>query len=479
MRISEYYGLNRTQPTLDFVDVDIWGDTRVFIDPHGLRLLTNPWSQECVATIQNFFQTVLDAIHEGNNDVAKSLLSVLREPNETHLGLSIGRANGKALGDTTSVYVWEALSRSEAVKSGLLEDLEDTILMIDGISSDIISDMTTNIIRGPLIHYTQDMASYYGIPLVDEVDSGLIWNPHTKRWIRNYERLPIAENNKLLLVPKAIVRRRMEYDVDEYYRHYLLEYLKGIELNANSGLVQLLKNGNKRVNIKDLKEKYGTGKAAIVRETKNHPEILDRYREVKRNSFRPPLDHYDLSDMEGTPSPDWEALLNNVLMINTGVHESHDYEKAIESFFTAIFYPSLTNPVTQTEIHEGRKRIDITYSNMAQRGFFYWLALNFSSANIFVECKNYSGEVGNPQLDQLSGRFSPSRGQVGILVCRSFDNKELFLTRCKDTANDQRGFILVLDDADLRSLINEKLTKEAQDFLILSQQFHNLIMDRN
>lgn len=78
-------------------------------------------------------------------------MRVLREPNETHLGLSAGRSKGRALGTELARDVWKALSQSEAAKSGLLRDLEDTILMVEGISVDIVSDMTTNIIRGPLI----------------------------------------------------------------------------------------------------------------------------------------------------------------------------------------------------------------------------------------------------------------------------------------------------------------------------------------
>ncbi len=74
----------------------------------------------------------------------------------------------------------------------------------------------------------------------------------------------------------------------------------------------------------------------------------------------------------------------------------------------------------------------------------------------FVECKNYGNEVGNPELDQLSGRFSPSRGLIGILVCRSFRNKEKFLERCADTARDARGFIVPLDDRDLKAMAEQR-----------------------
>jgi len=108
-----------------------------------------------------------------------------------------------------------------------------------------------------------------------------------------------------------------------------------------------------------------------------------------------------------------------------------------------IAYPNLTNPIVQHKIHDGRKRIDITYTNMAVNGFFKWVATHYPAPHIFVECKNYGREVGNPELDQLSGRFSPSRGQIGILVCRSFQNEKRFLKGCADTARDFRGFILL------------------------------------
>ena len=39
-----------------------------------------------------------------------------------------------------------------------------------------------------------------------------------------------------------------------------------------------------------------------------------------------------------------------------------------------------------------------------------------------VECKNYSRDLKNPELEQLSGRFSPRRGQVGIAACRTIED---------------------------------------------------------
>jgi hypothetical protein len=459
MRVSEYYRLERTQASLDFVDVDISADTPVFISPKALTMLPSEFGDECVHLVQSFFQTVLDHIRGDRNDQAEWLLRNLREPNETRLGLSKGRARGHALGGGSAHEVWKALSESEAAKSGLLEDLEDTVLMIEGVSTDIVSDMATNIIREPLILYTQRMCGHYGIPMYDDVDSGPLWNSTGKVWHSKFAKLPIADNNRLLLVPKAIVRIQLQYDAGEYFRHFLLTRMQQAELDANTELVEVIRSGRgsrqrerRRVTKKSLMEKYGTGKKTIVRETQKYPEALDQYRAVKRSEKHLPLTLDDIASIEGEETPDWDRLVKDVRDVPVGRVDATRYEKAVEGLLTALFYPNLTNPIVQHEIHNGRKRIDITYTNMAVNGFFKWVAAHYACAHVFVECKNYGKEVGNPELDQLSGRFSPSRGQVGLLVCRTFENKQLFMERCADTARDSRGFILPVDDNDLALL---------------------------
>jgi Restriction endonuclease len=113
--------------------------------------------------------------------------------------------------------------------------------------------------------------------------------------------------------------------------------------------------------------------------------------------------------------------------------------------------------VKEQEIDSGRKRVDISYTNAARDGFFYRLhtAQQVASNFIMVECKNYSSDVGNPELDQLTGRFSTNRGKLGILVSRSFDERALFIARCRDTAQAGRGFILPLVDEDIYVMLED------------------------
>lgn len=59
-------------------------------------------------------------------------------------------------------------------------------------------------------------------------------------------------------------------------------------------------------------------------------------------------------------------------------------------------------------------------------------------------------ELNNPELDQLSGRFGHQRGFFGMLLCRRMDDRGRIIARCRDAASDGRGYMLVLEDADLR-----------------------------
>jgi hypothetical protein len=477
MRVSQHYRLKRTQAELDFVDVDVRGDTRLFLDPQAIRRLPGTWGPECVAYVQDYFTTVLAAISKGRDARARALLQGLREPNETHLGFSQGKARGRALGPESARSVWQALSTSQAARSGLLVHLEDTILLVPGIGPDIVSDITTNLIRLPLVKYTQDMCDQYGISMDSDVWTGPLWNPGTKSWEEGeLVPLPTTKNGRLLLTPKAIVRRRMAYDATEYYGDFIIPFLEQEEIRAGTSLVRVLKKKRtKYVTNTDLEKKYGADKKAIVRLTIQNPQLLSQYKRQKAQSPKGVLSDADLAAATGSALPDYDSLLQNVLKVQRGKKDADNYHAAVERLVSALFSTSLTLPNKEYPIHDGRKRIDIIYVN-AGGGFFGWVQANYPAANVIVECKNYTGDPANPELDQLSGRFSVSRGQFGLLLCRSFKNKRRFLNRCRDTAKDLRGYIVPLDDDDLAKLTKmHEAGDQTGEYKFLMDRFQYLL----
>jgi hypothetical protein len=457
-RFSDHFRLGKSQSELDFVDIPLDADLQLFVDPYALSIMHDQWFSECSGLVVDCFQRVIDGIRSGEHKRAYSILLHLREPNETHLGLSRARPAGRGIGSTQAHQIYLALRQSRAAQSGLLRDLEDCELLIPGISSDKISDITINIVRGKLAEYTETQCALFGIP-ARRVEGGVRWNPDTGWWENRYANLPIYQGRRILLVPKAAVRRRIACDHQEYYRHFVIEYLQAEHLHANSALVEVLKNGQRRVTKKALNAQHPISKEMLAAFSEQHPEVLDRYKASWPDNVSI-LNNQEIEERQRDPRPiDIAALPHQLDAIPPGAESASDYHSLMLGVLEALFYPSLYKPRKEQEIDGGRKRIDIEFNNRADRGFFKDLnALHrVPCPYIFVECKNYHTDPANPELDQLAGRFSPTRGKFGILTCRRVTDRQRMLERCRDVLRSDRGYILALDDQDIKSLLNAKV----------------------
>src|SRR5712692_3754680 len=276
---SVAFGVRKTQPELDFVDVSLNTDNRLFVDPFALSQRPDRWSQNAHLTVVTFFQAIIDDIRAGREDHALELLRHLREPNETRLGYSRQRSQGAGIGDEQAEDLFEALRDSSAVRTGFINSLEESELMIEGISHDKISDLTTNIIRGELAGYTTEQCVLHNVPTRD-VAMPPCFNTDAMDWQDRYLSLPIYGDRPILLVPKSIVRRTSAYRHPKYYQHFVLNYLQREELdNPQSRLVRTLRDGRRKVHKKDLVALYPRTKEFLYDFSRRHPEVLREYRE--------------------------------------------------------------------------------------------------------------------------------------------------------------------------------------------------------
>lgn len=450
---SEIFDLGLDQPRLDFVDITPDLDTPLFIDPFAISLKGDAWSETCHEHVAHFFQTALDHIRAGRKAQARTMLNGLSEPNETCLGLSSGRPAGRGVAGKQAIDVYESLAASQAAKSGILEELAECDLFIPGIGSDKISDITTNIIRRPLIEYTQAQCELHGIRLEGAYPSGRYWDMQAEEWRQDYTRLPVIGRRRLILVPKYTVRRKMALDSQEFYSHHILNFIQEEELARGSPFVRVLKNGERRPPTKkSLKERFPFSKEFLARFSEENQEVLQNYKNfyAKIDGAQGPLRHEDFEEQfdEAVFADALSASLRN---IPAGSANADRYHSFIIGALEFIFWPNLIYPKKEFPLHSGRKRIDITYTNAAQDGFFFraHTAHNVASRLIMAECKNYTKDPANPEIDQLAGRFGVNRGRLGLLVYRGVGDYDRLCARCRDTAKDDRGFMLPLGDEQI------------------------------
>lgn len=475
MKFSQHFNLGKEQAELDFVDVDTDRDIELYVDPYAIEIRDDDWSALCGDHIRSFFQAALDALRKGDERRAQHLISQLSEPNETFLGVSSGKPRGRGVGSFQGDLILSALRKSVAFTTGLLSDLAEAELFIEGIGRDKVSDLTTNIIRGPLLAYTKSQCDLHGVP-TRNVSTPPAWDAERTRWAARYAPLPMIGGKPILLVPKYTVRRELSLESQEFYNHHMIEFLKSEYEDANSGLVHVLKSGRRRVYKKDVKERHPFIKDDLAKFVAEHPQVLEMYKKLKgaQGALSPTeleegFDEAALAD----------ALGSRLASISPGNDTAGSYHSLSVGLLTFILYPDLIWPIKEREIHEGRKRVDIVFTNAARDGFFYAMmaAAQTRGTHVFVECKNYSTDVGNPELDQLMGRFGHQRGFFGLLLCRSDTNPDLTRARCRDAAQDGRGFVIVLTDADLHGLLGmisagrrsdvERFFKRRYDELVL------------
>lgn len=450
MKISEIYNLNKSQAEIDFVDIDTSEDLPLFLDPFFLGKKQDNWSIDATLTLRSFFQCVIDLIRSGNENDAKELFEHLHEPNSTCLGMSIGNPRGRGVGNQDADKIYENLLRSRAIQTGLIQDIEDNILFVDNFGKDKLSDMTTNIITYHLIIYTQNQCKLHNIPLSQGISSGYFWNRRSNEWEIEHTEMLIVDEHKILLVPKGIVSFCKGYTPDKYYNHFVLEYLQNEHLRLNSTLVQRRNNGVNFVTKKSLKDFNPQSKEFLRRFTREHPEVLGQFKnQTDINS----LTNFEITDIDITQVI--QNLIRRLKAVPSGSDSASDFHNIMIGILELVFYPHLINPIKEREIHDGRKRIDITFDNAAKNGIFYRLSENFKipCPFIFIECKNYSRDIVNPELDQISGRFSVNRGKIGFIICRHINDFQLFMDRCKDTFRDDRGLIIPLVDNDIILLL--------------------------
>lgn len=478
MRISKKLGLNVKQSELDFIDIDINNDTKLFLDPYFISKCDFPLANKMYMTIKNFFEYVLELLKEDSIDKAKEIFSYLGEPNETCLGMSKENVDGSGIGPINSENIINSLLTSKALKSNSITDIEDCKIFIKGVDRDRMSDMITNIIRKILNDYTIQQCKFWNIELCNVTNSNYYWEPQTRSWEYLDDEGLFVDGKRILLVPKRIVSYTSKYTPQIYYKQFALEYKRNEHLRFQTELVKYRKPKKgekigqpylyKKTVDEYIKKNEIVDKEWLDNFTEQHNNVFKDFKDNRRNLKN--LNPVDVNVRENETALEVsDYLIDKLMNISSGSTEATKYHHLMAIILEYLFYPSISCPVIEKEIHDGRKRIDIAFNNTADFGFFKNLVeiKQIPSAHIIVECKNYTNEVGNPELDQISGRFN-LYNKFGIITFRNYEDIKQFIRRCKDTCKDGRGFILPLCDEDIIELLKlrgESKFRDIDDYL--------------
>lgn len=263
MHISEKFNLNITgHNDIDFIDVDETNDTGLYLDPYVIQALHDDFCIEAQKYIDSFFAEVFRACKHHNLTRLRELLKYASEPNETNLGMKKVSKYGKGSTSDNLIKLFMEFYKIVCDSPNLDNNPMALCMYIKHFDKDHMSDLITNILRRLLYIFTLNQCYKWDISVSNnEIFLGYYWDYEMREWNKLCgPALVLNRNQKILLVPKHIVRSRYVYNVECYIRQYILKALQQWHLDNNTDMCtrREYKNGNVKIVPPIIDELYNS-----------------------------------------------------------------------------------------------------------------------------------------------------------------------------------------------------------------------------
>ncbi|MEW1982402.1 hypothetical protein AB0333_15960 [Citricoccus sp. NPDC079358] len=296
--IQKYYGITGPVP---FENVTVDTDNLMFLDPHVIRLRGEPdhFAAEAVRCLDSFFDTVARAVMSTDPAArthAESDLQRFTEPWETRLGMAETGFSGHGAASDIGTRIWEAMNTDlEALLHlGILKNIEELPLFVEGVDRDITSDITTRIVFGPLAAFTKQMLDHYPEfstqPHQTAEFDRQVWDPDQHTWAIERVTLPVTDGKALLLVPRGWTRRNLLMSPTRFFETSLLSYVQGEQAVALSN-GKILKTPKDRLKQQPtLQRGRKTHLQVALRAHAAGSNLLELFRTFVADRFDPPAE---------------------------------------------------------------------------------------------------------------------------------------------------------------------------------------------
>ena len=292
---------------LDFADIRVGKDNRLFIDPYRVHLAAldgNAWAKKADTLIDSFFHVLLAAASQKDYSAIRSLISnTCGEINDTQLGFSSDKPCGNGASCNLIFPAIQQMIDQDLFAQGLVIDMADIAIWAPGIGPDHLSDWVTNIIWPVLYEFTQSQLLKYALPREPSQHAmRLAWHLSSTSWENtNYE--PYSCNgHHILLCPKKFLHQKLLLSTEDFLAKQILTYRQKEHLDQKSNLCRYILKADGNVAIREPSKKVlrqyevkGQNHLDYVRfYTRRHPDLIRRYHE--QPEFLPGGSEHFISD---------------------------------------------------------------------------------------------------------------------------------------------------------------------------------------
>lgn len=290
--------------------------------------------------------------------------------------------------------------------------------------------------NGLLLWYTQHGTYSHSVPVAKLYD-GIVTGKGRKynMFYRDFSR---EEIHNMLINAGFSYNENLKLPMSGNNQAYVFNADGDILVDSSLGLTELLKRKEKRslVTVKRATRRIARGYEAKV------PTEITQVKEINILA----------------------SYLKELKNIESGKEYASQYHELIFQILIRIFKNKLRRPKKEKPIADETQRVDIIFKNFKDEGFFRRLDDSFKIVcpYIFIECKNYKEDLGNPEFAQIQNRLNKRSGQFGIIVCRRIVNSGRVQKRQETLAKDDK-YVIVIVDSDIEKLVRMKLKGEEEE----------------
>lgn len=240
-KVSSYYVLKVDQKDMDCVDINMDGDTRLFINPTLLKYSTyKPFANYGTDKVESFFKKIFELYSSGDRQKALMLFTSSGETNANHLGYSRGRSRGNGASKRALAKLFDTILQTGALAEEIMTKPMSILVFAHDFGEDRMSDLITSILKEEFVQYTLEQAEKYGIEIEqEEIDYGNCWDEKTSSWVSLKAKwVKGADGKPLLLTPKQVVSEQYGFSVTDYVTKVVWTWRKDYHLTNRTSLAR-------------------------------------------------------------------------------------------------------------------------------------------------------------------------------------------------------------------------------------------------
>ncbi|EBR8637778.1 hypothetical protein DOR38_13415 [Salmonella enterica subsp. enterica serovar Bareilly] len=443
-RITDHYGIHKSQADLDFAIQFFDEDIPLYVDPFLLWKSPSLQDQALHTAITNSFNHLNYLMKKRREEEAADTLINLSECSEIGLGVSKSR-RGVKIGLKQANEILRLFNDVPEYSQFGFTHFEVIQLYVSGISKDRVSDIACNYIKSFLIDYTIEQSEINGIPMEGVIlDAVYNYQKHSFDFNKKI-RLPVNPKTKepLIFTPKRWLRFNPWINFEDYFASYCP---RDEIFNPNEP--------EERVKILNFnRENYG---------------VIEEYVKYKSRTSHDCQNDPLFSQI---PVLSAKRKLAELLKLKTGKEDGADmrYEDLSADLLATLFYPHLDFANTQSRTESGRHIRDLIFYNNRDVDFLDEIFNEYDNRQLVIEMKNVKA-IDRDHINQLNRYLQPNIGRFGIFLTRNPLPKAMYKNTI-DLWSSQRKCIIAITDDDLKLMVDVYESKQRAPVEVLKKKY--------